>query len=145
MQEAGESVLEAARGQEQHIGPYVRLVDDDIVAPGGNLGLAVAQGDQVPVVAHVGLEFAGLDPRHDPFAVLPVPVEILLQGDLLQRRIDQNGECQRIDQERQGELRAAVPDSKQERHRPQCAAAERKRRQRQHAEQDEAGRPVRHQ
>ena len=78
VQEAGERVLEAARGQEQHVRACVRLVDDDVVAPGGNLGLAVSQRNQVPVVAHVGLEFAGFDPRHDPFAALPVPVEILL-------------------------------------------------------------------
>ena len=38
-------------------------------------------------MADIGLEFAGLDPRHDPLARLAVPVEILLQGDLVQRRV----------------------------------------------------------
>ena len=131
VKEAGEIVLQAARGQEQHIGAFVRLVDHDVVAPGGNIGLAVSQRDQVLVVGDVGLEFAGLDPRHDPFAILPVPVEILLQGDLLQRRINENGERQRVDQERKGELRAAVSDTQQQRRGPQGAAAEHQRHQRQ--------------
>ena len=39
-QEAGEIVLQAARGQKQHIGAFVGLIDDDVVAAGGNVGLA---------------------------------------------------------------------------------------------------------
>jgi hypothetical protein len=64
-------------------------------------------------------------------------VEIVLQGDLLQRRIDENGERQRADQEGKSEFRATRRDAKQERRRPQGAAAERERRQRKNAEQDD--------
>ena len=75
-------MLQAARGQEQHVGAFLGLIDDDVVAAGGNVGLAVAERDQVLVVVDIGLEFAGLDPGHDAFAAGPVPVEIPLQGDL---------------------------------------------------------------
>jgi hypothetical protein len=43
----------------------------------------VAERDQVFVMGDIGLEFAGLDTRHDPFAVSAVPVEIVLQIDPL--------------------------------------------------------------
>ena len=61
-QKSGEIVLQAAGGQEQHIGAFVRLIDDDVVAAGGNIGLAVSQRDQVLVVGDVGIEFAGSRP-----------------------------------------------------------------------------------
>ena len=92
--------------------------------PAETLGSRSPSAIRFLLVADIGLEFAGLDPRHDPFAVCAVPVEILLQGDLLQRRINENGERQRVNQEWERELHAAVSDTQQQRRGPQAAAEE---------------------
>ena len=123
VQEAGEIMLQAARGQEQHIGAAAGLVDDDVVTAGGHVGLLVAQRDHVFVVVDIGLEFTRLDAGHDPFAVGAVPLEVLLQGDLVQRGVLEKRQRGRANQERDREFHA-VPAGPATRVSPSRTAAE---------------------
>ena len=99
-------MLQAARGQEQHIAALVRPIDDDIVTARRNSGLVVAKRDQIWVVGDIGRELAGLDAGDDALAVGAVPSEISLQPDLRERRPSQHRQRQRANQEGRGRSRA---------------------------------------